>query len=50
MLMKIIDLNEFLQHLKIKSEKYASQNKRRFAISFDDEFRTFVKGVAKLQR
>ena len=47
MLEKIIDLNEFLQHLKIESEKYASQNKKRFVISFD-EFRAFVKGATKL--
>ena len=38
---KIIDFDEFLQHLKIECDKYASQSNRRFVISFD-EFRAFI--------
>ena len=33
---KVIELNEFLQHLKIVSDRYASQNGRRFVNSLGE--------------
>ena len=38
---KLINFDDFLQYLKLKSEKYASQNGRTFVISLD-ELRAFI--------
>ena len=38
---KLINLNDFLSHIKIESERYAAQNGRNFEVSLD-ELRAFI--------
>ena len=35
---KLINIDDFLQHLKLQSERYASQNGRTFAVSLHELF------------
>ena len=38
---KLINLDEFLHHLKLESERYAAQNEKIFEVSMD-ELRAFI--------